>query len=104
MAVINVNPGKGVKIDAGTIPTLMHVYNVGPSDDPTRYGITVGPDGPTFHDIQKGHTDTYTVNRAEVRLYNNGPDRLQLLYGAVQEVKDVDGATEDSSLGKAAKA
>ena len=99
MTVVNVDPNKGAKIDANQVPGKMHVYDTGhPVGGTTRYGLSIGENVPTFHDITPGDTDTYTVNNQEVLFYNNGPSKLQLLYGAVQEVRELKGIEEDQSL------
>jgi len=96
MTVINIDANSGVALPANTVPGLMHVYCVRQHAD---FGISVVNQPPpyTWHHLVAGDTRTFQVDNFAVWVWNNGPSRIQLLFGLLQldgvPASDVDGAT-----------
>lgn len=95
MTVVNIDANQGVSLPANSVPGLMHVYCVNASAD---FGISIVNQPPPYvwHHLTSGGMLTFQVDNFPVWVWNAGPSRIQLLYGALDvegtPVADVPGA------------
>lgn len=102
MAVINVPANTAVQIAQGQVPSLMHVYCVGPN--PVTFGISIVNPPPPYiwHNLAAGHFLSFQVDGFQTWVQNNGPSMIQLLYTTTFEglaIEEAEGVTP-FSLGK----
>jgi hypothetical protein len=93
MAVVNIPPDdRFYNFPAGTTQGLVHVYNTGnPPGHSTLYVFEIAGN-PIPRSISPGHTDTFPVHGQQFGIANDGPSRLQVLYGDAVEANEA-GAT-----------
>jgi hypothetical protein len=73
----------------------MHVYCVGPGPATFDISIMNPPPPMTQHQINQGQTLTFQVDDFAVWVTNQGPSRIQLLYGVAvdgQAIEDTEHA------------
>jgi hypothetical protein len=92
MAVVNIPPDDMFYgFPAGSAPGLVHIYNTGnPPARSTMYVFEIAGN-PIPRSISPGHTDTFPVNGQAWGIANDGPSRLQVLYGNVVEATEAGG-------------
>ena len=98
MTVVNVPANHTEHLPANTVPGLMHVYCVGPGQAEFGIAIKVSNKQPpyTYHTFSAGGHLTFQIDNLETWVKNDGPSRIQLLYGSTREgdsIADTKGAT-----------
>jgi hypothetical protein len=93
MAVVNIPPDdRFYGFAPGSAPDLVHVYNTGnPPGHSTLYVFEIAGN-PIPRSITPGHTDTFPVHGQAWGIANDGPSRLQVLFGNVVQATEA-GAT-----------
>jgi len=98
MSVINVDPNSGVHLPANTVPGLMHVYCVGPANATFGISIVNAPPPYTWHTLAAGHTLSFQVDNFPVWVFNQGPSKIQLLFGTPLDGSEIEGEIKGAKV------